>query len=62
MSIIVKSFQLKVISALLTNIGAGLLIIPLTIPNIATLTVSISFAIVCLYFAMKIEEILELYD
>lgn len=53
---------LKVLSALLSNLGAGLLIIPLTVHNFAVLTSSIGLAIVFLGIAIKIEQKLEKYD
>jgi len=48
-----------VFSAVLTNVGAGLLILPLTISNLSVLTFIMLLAIVSIGLAIKIEDALE---
>lgn len=51
--------QMKVLTSFLTNIGAGLFLLPFTTQNILVLTVSILLAILCLSLSIKIEDLLE---
>lgn len=54
--------QLKVISGLLINIAAGLLLLAPNIKDIFVLIIDVIFAILCLVLAVKIEDILEQND
>lgn len=53
-----RSSYLKVASAVLTNLGSGLLLLPFTVTNILVLTVSITLGIVCIGLSIKIEDLL----
>ncbi|HCB22461.1 hypothetical protein A3B42_03110 [Candidatus Daviesbacteria bacterium RIFCSPLOWO2_01_FULL_38_10] len=59
MSIEIRASHLRVMSAILSNAASGLLLLPLTVKDIMVLTVSLSFAIVSIVMAVKIEDILE---
>ena len=50
---------LKVLSAVLSNIGAGFLILPFTVSQTNVLTGSLLLAIVAIVLAVKIEDALE---
>ena len=50
--------HLKVFSGVLTNIGAGFLLLPFTIRNILVLIESVVLAIVCIGLAIKLEDLL----
>lgn len=59
-SIILRLSQLKVASALLINIAAGLLLSALPAPNYLSLLLILSFAMILIILAVRIEDIL--YD
>lgn len=59
MTIILRPAHLKVASALLINIAAGLLLLALTVKSPEVLTMEIGIAIMLITFAVKIELILE---
>lgn len=54
-----RTSQLKVMSALLTNAGSALLLATFTVHDQTVLTISIFFAIVSLATAVRVEDILE---
>lgn len=59
MTIILRPAHLKVTSALLINIAAGLLLLALTVKSPEVLTMEIGLAIMLITIAVKIELILE---
>ncbi len=61
-SIALRSSQLKVLSGLLINLSAGLILLLPTIRDIFVLIFDLIFAILCLVLAIKIEDILEQND
>lgn len=53
-----RSAKLKVLSSLLTNFAAGLILILPAISDFWVLTGNVLFAIVCMLLAMKMETVL----
>ena len=59
MEIALRASQLKVISAVLTNVGSALLLAPFTVRDQTVLTVAVFFAIVSLVTAVRAEDALD---
>lgn len=57
-SLELRPSQLKILSIMLTNIATGLILLPLTTLDPLALTISFVLNIVCLQFALKVEDIL----
>lgn len=58
-SIILKPFHLRVISAFLINIAAGVTLLLFTVRDIFVLTASVFSIILCIVISLKIEEVLD---
>ena len=61
MQIELRTFHLKVLSSLFTNIGAGFILLTLGARDLRVLTGEIFFAILCITIAFKLQRALEEY-